>query len=83
MRRPVYGGRSVPETDGSVGPAVATGLIAAAAFLAVAFPLFGAAVAGGVAVAVGRRLLSTLRTRLSRRRGRRLCLPGTRICVVV
>jgi len=83
MRRPLYGGRGVPDTDVSAGPTAAVALLAVTALLAAAVPLVAAAVTGGVAVAVGRRLPVTLRSRLSGRRGRRLCLPGTRACLEI
>ena len=78
MRRHLYRGPGTPETDVSIGPAFALSAVALAAFVAFAFPLAGAAMAGAVAAVVGRRLLPVLGRRLAplRRRG---WLHGARI----
>ncbi|WP_073307526.1 hypothetical protein [Halobaculum gomorrense] len=84
MRRPLHGDRGVPDPDDvSVGPTVAVSVAALATFVAFAFPLVGAALAGAVAAAVGRTVLAGAWSRLGRRRRRRVCLPGTRACVEV
>jgi len=83
MRQPTQLGHGVPESDASIGPAVAVVAVVLAALLASLFPLVAAAAGGGAVALAARRLLPAARTRFVGRRPRRLCLPGTRACVEV
>lgn len=83
MRQPTQLGHGVPESDASLGPAVATVAVVLAALIASLFPLVAAAAGGATVALAARRFLPALRTRFGGRRRRRVCLPGTRACLEV